>query len=130
MNLKKTIEDHWQASEDNNIEAEHAIYAVDAIPDYPQSGERFKGRATISAQRGGHPADRHFTVLRISGDGHLWVSECIITYDGEPTYSISIMQFDGELVAHETQYFAGKFGAAPSRAALAEPMPGRNIERA
>ena len=41
---------------------------MDAILDYPQSGERFRGRTTIAAQRGGHPAERHFTVLRISGN--------------------------------------------------------------
>src|SRR5271163_3404178 len=88
MNLTRiAIEEHWRASEDGDTEAEHAIYAVDAILDYPQSGERFRGRTTIAAQRGGHPADRHFTVLRISGDGNLWVSECIITYDGVPTPS-------------------------------------------
>lgn len=127
---QQAIQKHWQASDENNIEAEHAIYAVDAILDYPQSGERFKGRSTISAQRGGHPADRHFTVLRISGNENLWVSECIITYDGAPTFSISIMQFSSNLVVHETQYFADGFKAPPSRAALAEPMPGRNIEKA
>jgi len=127
---RTAIEEHWRASEDGDIEAEHAIYAVDAILDYPQSGERFRGRKTIAAQRGGHPAERHFTVLQISGEGNLWVSECIITYNGVPSYSISIMKFAGELVAHETQYFADTFSAPTSRAALAEPMPGRQIERA
>jgi hypothetical protein len=43
--------------------------------------------------------------------GNLWVSECIITYDGHPTYSVSIMELVGEAVAHETQYFANVFGA-------------------
>lgn len=127
---RKVIEEHWQASDDGGTEAEYAIYAEDAILDYPQSGERFKGRAAISAQRGGHPADRHFTVLRISGDGHLWVSECILTYDGVPTYSVSIMEFARELVVHETQYFTGKFSAPTWRAALAVPIPGRHIEEA
>lgn len=125
---RKAIEEHWRASDDSDTEAEYAIYAVDAILDYPQSGERFRGLAAISAQRGGHPADRHFTVLRISGDGHLWVSECIITYDGVPTYSVSIMQFARERVVHETQYFAEKFSAPKWRAALTEPIPGRHIE--
>jgi hypothetical protein len=118
---RAAIEEHWRASESGEIEAEHAIYAEDAILDYPQSGERFRGRTTIAAQRGGHPADRHFTVLRIVGSGNLWVSECIITYDGVPTHSISIMEFAGESVVHETQYFADPFPAPESRAALAEP---------
>ncbi|WP_329183459.1 nuclear transport factor 2 family protein [Streptomyces sp. NBC_01428] len=124
------LEEHWRASELGDIEAEHAIYAPDAILDYPQSGERFRGRAAISAQRGGHPASRHFTVLRIIGGGDQWVSQCVITYDGVPTYSVSIMEFTDGHVAHETQYFAESFGAPEWRTALAEPMPGRTIAKA
>src|ERR1700709_2781152 len=120
------IRDHWRASERNDTAREHAIYAQDAVLDYPQSGERFRGRATIAAQRGGHPAERPFAVRRISGSGGVWVSECVITYDGVPSHSVSIMEFAGGLVAHETQYFADPFDAPPSRAALAESMPGRS----
>jgi hypothetical protein len=87
------------------------------------SGERFRGRSTIQAQRGGHPAERHFTVRRILGDGDLWVSECVITYDGVPTYSLSLMEITNGLVTRETQYFADPFQASPGRAALAEPIP-------
>jgi ketosteroid isomerase-like protein len=121
---RERIQQHWEASERGDLEAEHAIYSTDAILDYPQSGERFSGRSRIQAQRGDHPAERHFTVRRIQGRGGVWVSECVITYDGAPTYSISIMEIGGDgLVTHETQYFADPFDAAPGRAALAEPIP-------
>lgn len=125
--IRSAIEEHWRASERADTEAEHAIYATDAILDYPQSGERFRGRAAISAQRGGHPADRHFSVRRITGQGRLWVSECVITYDGVPSYSVSVMEFADRRVVHETQYFADPFAAPDRRAALAEPMPGRSL---
>lgn len=39
------------------------------------------------------------------------VSECVITYDGVPTYSVSIMEVAHEAVVHETQYSADPFGA-------------------
>ena len=130
VRTRAAIEEHWRASEAGDTEAEHAVYAEDAILDYPQSGERFRGRAAIEEQRGGHPADRHFTVSRIVGGGDLWVSECVITYDGVPTHSVSIMEFADGHVAHETQYFADGFGAPEWRATLAEPMPGRDITRA
>jgi hypothetical protein len=120
------IEEHWTASELGDIDAEHAIYAADAILDYPQSGERFLGRSKIQAQRGGHPAERHFAISRISGSGDLWVSECVITYDGASTHSVSIMELTDGLVTHETQYFADPFQAPASRAALAEPIPDRD----
>ena len=119
------IEEHWQASESGDADTEHAIYADDGILDYPQSGERFRGRSKIQAQRGGHPAERRFTILRIRGGGDLWVSECVITYDGVPTYSVSVMEFADGLVTHETQYFADPFPAAAWRAPLAEPIPRR-----
>jgi SnoaL-like domain len=127
---KAALEEHWEASDRGDTEVEHAIYSEDAVLDYPQSGERFRGRDAISAQRGAHPADRHFSVLRIVGSEDLWVSECIITYDGVPSYSVSIMEFANGSVIHETQYFADPFGAPEWRTALAEPMPGREIARA
>jgi SnoaL-like protein len=127
---RAAIEEHWHASERGDSEVEHAIYSADAILDYPQSGERYRGRATIAAQRGEQGTERHFTVLRIVGRGDLWVSECIITYNGVPSYSVSIMEFVNGQVAHETQYFADPFGAPEWRTKLAEPMPGRTIARA
>src|SRR5260370_42693188 len=114
------IEEHWAASERGDVETEHAIYADDGILDYPQSGERFRGRSTIQAQRGGHPAERHFTILRIRGGGGLWVSECVISYDGVPTYAVRGMELADDLGTHATQYFAAPFQAPSRRAAPAE----------
>jgi hypothetical protein len=125
VDTRAAIEAHWLASEAGDSDAEHAIYAEDAILDYPQSGERFVGRATIAAQRGGHPAERRFTVLRIVGAEDVWVSECVISYDGVPTYSVSVMEFVEGVVARETQFFADPFPAPESRGALAQAIPDR-----
>ena len=127
--IRARLEQHWKASEDEDTDTEHAIYVADAVLDYPQSGERFLGRSKIQAQRGGHPAERHFTILRIRGGGDLWVSECVITYDGAPTYAVSVMEFTGDLVTHETQYFADPFQAPAWRAALAESIPRPDRDR-
>jgi SnoaL-like domain len=124
--IRARLQQHWEASERGDIDAEHAIYAADAILDYPQSGERFRGRSRIQAQRDGNPAERHFTISRILGGGDLWVSEVVITYDGAPTHSLTVMEVTDGFVAHETQYFADPFPAAPRRAELAEPIPARD----
>ena len=47
-----------------------------------------------------------------------------------PTYLVSIMESAHEHVVHETQFFADPFQAPAGRAALAEPMPGRDIATA
>ena len=91
---RRAIEQHWTASEAGDVELEHRLYAENAILDYPQSGERFVGRSTIAEQRSGNPAHRHFRVRRVLGAGSLWVSECVITYDGIPSISVSIMEFE------------------------------------
>jgi ketosteroid isomerase-like protein len=121
--IRARITEHWLASERGDVNTEHAIYTADAILDYPQSGERFEGRTRIQDQRGGNATERHFTIHRISGSGGLWVSQCTITYDGKPTYTISIMEFTNDLVKHETQYFADPFPAPLSRQALATVIP-------
>lgn len=126
--LRQLVEEHWAASQSGDYVKEHSMYAEDAILDYPQSGERFRGRATIAAQRRGNGTDRQFTVQRITGSGQLWVSECVITYDGVPTGTVSIMEFGEGMIAHETQYFADAFDAPASRAEHSERIPPRTTD--
>ncbi|MBR0876423.1 hypothetical protein ABIF68_005264 [Bradyrhizobium japonicum] len=114
------LQRHWAASDANDFEAEHDIYREDAVLDYPQSGERIRGRRTIQESRFVQPNKKRFTVRRIVGGGDLWVSEFVLTYDGVPSYVVSIMEFREGLVAQETQYFGERFDPAPSRAHLVE----------
>src|SRR4051812_13904969 len=118
--LRAALERHWQASDANDFETEHDIYREDAVLDYPQSGERIRGRRNIQESRTVQPSKKRFTVRRIIDGGDLWVTEFILTYDGVPSYSVSIMEFREGLVAHETQYFADRFDPGPSRAHLVE----------
>jgi hypothetical protein len=56
------------------------------------------------------------------GAGNLWISELVMTYDGQPSYVVSIMEFQDGQVAHETQYFGDAFAPGPSRAQWVELM--------
>jgi hypothetical protein len=114
------LERHWVASDAGDLAAEHAIYDRDAILDYPQSGERIRGRDTIAQTRRVQPNRKRFTLRRIVGGGDLWVSEVTLSYDGVPSHMVSIMEFRDDRVVHETQYFATPFEPAPSRADLVE----------
>ena len=116
------LQRHWDASDANDFEAEHDIYREDAVLDYPQSGERIHGRRNIQESRFVQPNKKRFAVRRIVGGGDLWVSEFVLTYDGVPSYVVSIMEFRDGLVAHETQYFGDGFDPAPSRAHLVERL--------
>ena len=120
--IRAALDQHWSASDANDFETEHRIYHEDAVLEYPQSGERTRGRSNIQNQRSSQPSKKRFTVRRIIGSGDLWVTEFILTYDGKPSYTVSIMEFRGDKVARETQYFAAPFVAPASRSHLVERM--------
>jgi SnoaL-like domain len=109
--IREALDQHWAASDANDFEAEHRIYHEDAVLDYPQSGERTSGRSNIQNQRASQPSKKRFAIRRIIGSGDLWVTEFILTYDGKPSYTVSIMEFRDGKVARETQYFADPFEA-------------------
>jgi len=120
--IREALDRHWAASDANDFEVEHSIYREDAVLEYPQSGERIRGRSNIQASRAAQPSAKRFSVRRIVGAGHLWVTEFILTYDGKPSYTVSIMEFLDGKVARETQYFSEAFEPGPSRAHLVERM--------
>jgi SnoaL-like domain len=120
--IRAALDRHWAASDASDFQTEHEIYREDAVLDYPQSGERIRGRRNIQESRTVQPNKKRFTIRRMIGSGDLWVTEFVLTYDGIPSYTVSIMEFRDGLVAHETQYFADRFPPGPSRAHLVEQM--------
>jgi hypothetical protein len=113
--IREALSQHWTASNSGDFTTEHEIYREDAVLDYPQSRERIIGRHNIQISRTVQPNKKQFAVHRILGNGDLWVTELVLTYDAQPFYTVSIMEFSGVKVAHETQYFAGAFEAGESR---------------
>ncbi len=90
--------------------------------EYPQSRERIRGRRNIQITRTNQPSKKRFAVQRIIGSGQLWITEYILTYDGKPSYTVSIMEFNGDKVARETQYFTDPFEPGAWRAPWVERM--------
>src|SRR6201994_2751183 len=121
--IRAALDQHWAASDANDFETEHLIYHEDAVLEYPQSGERTRGRRNIQGQRASQPSNKRFTIRRIIGGGDLWITEFILMYDAKPSYTVSIMEFTGDKVARETQYFADPFPAPAFRAKWVERMP-------
>jgi hypothetical protein len=101
--IRAALSQHWAASDANDFATEHQIYHEDAILDYPQSGERIRGRANIQESRTLQANKKRFK--RIIGSDSLWITEYILYYDEKPFFTVSIMEFKYLKVAHETQYF-------------------------
>jgi hypothetical protein len=124
--IRAALDRHWKASDDGDFETEHSIYLEDAELEYPQSGERIRGRANIQLTRSMQPNKKRFVVHRILGAGDLWVTQYILSYDGRPSYTVSIMEFQGDKVARETQFFADPFDAPAWRNQWVETMGGHS----
>ena len=120
--LRAALQRHWAASDAGDFAAEHRIYADHAVLEYPQSSERIRGRQRIQASRMAQPDKKRFAVRRLLGAGDLWISELVFTYDDRPFHVVSIMEFEGDKVVRETQYFGEPFEPGPSRAQWVEPM--------
>jgi len=120
--VRAALQRHWAASDANDFVAEHEIYEDHAVLEYPQSGERIRGRAHIQASRMAQPSRKRFAVRRIVGGGGLWISEIVITYDQQPSYVVSIMEFEAGKVVRETQYFGEPFEPGASRTQWTEHM--------
>lgn len=118
--VREALERHWTAADESNFDTEHKIYHEDAVLDYPQSGERIRGRKNIQESRRLQPNKKRFTIRRILGSDGLWISEFVLSYDGVPSYAVSIMEVRNGLVLHETQYFADAFEPSSTRAHLVE----------
>jgi hypothetical protein len=120
--IRAALDRHWTASDSDDFQTEHDIYHDDAVLDYPQSRERIRSRHNIQITRTLQPNKKRFEIRRITGSGDLWVTEYVLTYDGQPFYTVSIMEFRGVKVARETQYFADPFQAGESRKKWVENM--------
>lgn len=54
--------------------------------------------------------------------GDLWITEYTITYQGQPAYTVSIMEFRNGKVVYETHYFADPFVAPAWRSQWVQRM--------
>jgi hypothetical protein len=91
------------------IFTEFEIYHDDVVVGFPQSGERILGKKNIYELRAHYPAKLNFRILRTRGEGNLWITELIITYDGRPVYVATVMEFRESKIAHETHNYADPF---------------------
>jgi SnoaL-like domain len=114
---QRSAEDTVLDGAGTDLAARHEIYHEDAVLEFPQSGERFEGVANIRQWRRIYPAKVEFELRRLQGRDNLWVAEVTGRYDDGPLYyGLSILEFRGDKVAHETIYGGDAWEAPEWRA--------------
>ena len=100
----------------------------DMVQEWPQSGERIRGRDNIMAvnehYEGATGSAPKLTLRRIVRPGKAWVAEGTIDYgDGTPVSVVSILETDADgKIMRETDYFANPFEAPEWRRQWVEQM--------
>lgn len=104
------------------------MFADDVVQEWPQSGERIRGRENIAAINESYPASTGTSpktaLRRILKPGDAWIIESTIDYgDGVPVSLVAIIETgpDGKVI-RETDYFANPFEAPEWRAKWVEKM--------
>jgi hypothetical protein len=119
---RRLIAEHFAAAGKDETAAA-VIFAADAIVEWPQSGERIRGKRNIVALHEAAPVRIDIEIRRTIGGGDLWVTETTITYDGaRPTHAVFIMEFRDGKVVRETDYFGEPFDPPSYRAAWVESI--------
>lgn len=103
------------------------VTADDFVQDWPQSGERIRGRDNSIAIDENYPTatgtNPAISLRRFVGGGDVWVAEGTIDYgDGTPVSYVSINELRDGKVVHSTEYFANPFPAPEWRSRWVERM--------
>jgi hypothetical protein len=116
----------WRHTAEGNEAKAHEVYHDAAILEFPQSGERFVGKANMQGFREQYRAQTGvgslaFEPRELRGDGDLWIGEGRARYDGgDPIHFVHILELRDGLVRRETIYFAEPFPAPDWRRPWAE----------
>ena len=121
LEIRTALDRHWEFT-GKDIDKSHEIYCDDVVVEFPQSGERILGKQNIYELRKHYPASLGFKILRTRGEGSIWVTEYIITYDGSPVNVVCIMEFRNDKIARETLYFGDPFDPPKWRSKWVERM--------
>lgn len=117
---------HWKHAAESDQIVAHEIYSDDVVLEFPQSGERFVGVDNVRTWRARYPTTLDFQIRNIRGGGDFWVAENAISYDGEPwNFTVSILEFRGDRVAHETIYITDTWEPAEWRRPWWDGHPAR-----
>lgn len=143
---REVVERFAEAMKVGDLDHAWQYLAEDVVEDYPQSGERIRGRVNRRAVVENYPgrADRPsapgtvgvvvgddqwvmtptMSLLRLNGSGERFTATGEIVYpDGSRWHIVQLIELRGGKIAKLITYFAAPFDPAPYRAGFVERIP-------
>jgi ribonuclease HI/ketosteroid isomerase-like protein len=119
---RAVVERYWACMQANDFAAAAACFAPDAVVEWPQSGERIRGRENFVAINVNYPAAGRwvFEVERIVASGAEVVSDVAVTDGVVRARAVTFSTVRGGRITRQVEYWPEPFAAPAWRAAWVE----------
>lgn len=119
---RQVVAAYWAAMQTNDFRAAAALLAEDYLLEWPQSGERVRGRDNFIAVNEQYPAAGRwrFAVHRLVAQGDQVVSDVEVTDGAIAGRAVTFSTVRGGQIAHQVEYWPDPFEPAAWRAAWVE----------
>jgi ketosteroid isomerase-like protein len=96
----------WESIEARAWEAAGRRLADDFVCDWPQTGERFRGRDNFLAMNQAHPAPNwHIVVRRLIASGTQAAAEVVVTTDEAVDVCLGFYEVRDGRISHDVEYW-------------------------
>ena len=119
---RDTLERYFQALEQQDLDAMEELLHDDYVEEYPQSGERIRGKDNWRMIAENYPGLPNMTDHSYVLSGDLGVMKMTLEYDGNRVYACEIVDFEEGKIKRARAYFAEPFEAPEWRAQWVEKM--------
>ena len=121
---KRIVEGFWAAMQTNDFHAAGELLHDDYVLEWPQSGERIRGRANFVAINQQYPAQGRweFRVYRIIAEGEQVVSDVEVTDGAVTGRAITFSRVRDGKIVHQTEFWPDPFEPPAWRAGWVEAI--------
>ena len=119
---RDALERYFKAFERRDLDAFAELFHDDYVEEYPQSGERIRGKQNARAVNENYPGLPSLINRSYNISGDLGVMELTLEYDGDRVHACEIVEFEEGKIKRARTYFAEPFEAPQWRAQWVERM--------
>ena len=114
---RQLVERFWRTMNENDSRAAGQLFHDDYVLDWPQSGERIRGRANFAAINEHYPASGRwvFNVHRVIADGKGAATDVAVTDGAISARALSFFEIRDGLIWRMTEYWPDPFEPAAWR---------------
>ena len=117
---RRVVERLWELFDARDWEAAGELLHDEVVVEWPQSGERIRGRANVLAVNRNYPGEWTITVRRVVVEGDAAASEVSIAIDGRRDVAVSFYEVRDGKIVRETDWWPEPSAAAAWRAQWVE----------